>query len=218
MKRILLAIAVILLLLITSLLPQITGLLATRSAKTGLVIDSTTGKPMPHVIVIAAGRVSAEPGFPVGQGGTKPLYRIVTSTDADGRYYIPAVWTNLDPFVDIPVPFRNQQWTWVITAFEIGYAVVGDEKTWQFDERGIGNYRPRSGLYVPPHSWAGSVIEVDPIRMYKPTLNLKEAAVYYSRIRTVGNPYRASTDPGDLAMRAEGYALLAPWVCALNSQ
>jgi hypothetical protein len=105
-----------------------------------------------------------------------------------------------------------------VTAFKPGYAVVGDEKAWQFRDDGSSMYRPRSAVATPGFSYRGTAIEVAPIRMFKPTLNLKEAAVYYSEIKGVGAPFFASTEPGDVAIRQQGYALLAPWVCALDPQ
>jgi len=57
---------------------------------------------------------------------------------------------------------------------------------------------------------------VDPIKMYKSSLTLKEAVTYYSDLKGVGFPFFDSQEPGDVAIRKMGYALIAPWVCSLD--
>ena len=178
---------------------------------TGLVIDAETGKPMPNVIVIASGW-SSQGGVLVGNGGYSTLYRIVTTTNAEGRYYIPTTWLDMVPWV----PGFDPQVGWVVTVFQPGYAVVGDEQAWEKNKRGEMYGRALSGQVTPSYSYNGLFIEVDPIRLYKPTLTLKEAGHYYSDLKGVGAPDFASEEPGDLAIRKLGYALFAPWVCSLD--
>ena len=211
MKRVLLFFVIVLFLIIASCMPQIPARMATHMPKTGLVIDTETGRPMPHVIVIASGW-SSQGGVLVGNGGYSTLYRIVTYTDDEGRYEIPSTWLDMVLWV----PGFSPRVGWVVTVFQTGYAVVGDERAWEADSRGEMNRQALSGLVTPSYSYKGSFIEVDPIKMYKPTLTLKEAGHYYSDLKGVGFPYFASEEPGDLAIRKMGYALFAPWVCSLD--
>jgi hypothetical protein len=211
MNRVLVVFVLLLFLIIASCMPQMPARMATHMAKTGLVIDTETGKPMPNVIVIASGW-SSQGGVLVGNGGYSTLYRIVTTTDAEGRYHIPTTWLDMSPWV----PGFYPRVGWVVTVFQTGYAVVGDERAWEADSRGMMDRQAASGLVTPSYSYKGSFIEVDPIRMYKPTLTLKEAGHYYSDLKGVGFPYFASEEPGDLAIRKMGYALFAPWVCSLD--
>ena len=212
MKRVLVGLVLIVFLIVGAFLPQLPDRIATHMPKSGLVIDAETGMPMPNVIVIAAGWASQGPVL-FGPGGYNPLYRIVTQTDAEGRYRIPATWDGFS----IGVPGFSPRTGWAITVFQMGYAVVGDEKAWEFDARGRANFRPASSVEIPPYSYKDSMIEVAPIQMYKPTLTLKQAVVYYGKVRGAGGPHDRSTDPWDPIMRDQGYQLLAPWVCALNS-
>jgi hypothetical protein len=167
MNRVLVVFVLLLFLIIASCMPQMPARMATHMAKTGLVIDTETGKPMPNVIVIASGW-SSQGGVLVGNGGYSTLYRIVTTTDAEGRYHIPTTWLDMSPWV----PGFYPRVGWIVTVFQTGYAVVGDERAWEADSRGMMNHRALSGLVTPSYSYKGSFIEVDPIRMYKPTLTL----------------------------------------------
>ena len=211
MKRVLLFFVIALFLIIASCMPQMSARIATHMAKTGLVIDTETGKPMPHVIVIASGW-SSQGGVVVGEGSYQKLYRIVSYTDADGRYLIPSTWHDMS----IWLPGFDSRVGWAITVFHTGYAVVGDERAWEADKKGMMYVPAKSTNVIPPFSYKGSRIEVDSIKMYKPTLTLKEAATYYSKIKAMGSQDFASQKPGDVAIRRQGYALFAPWVCALD--
>lgn len=201
------------LLVLVAILPLIPDRIVVHMPKTGVVIDEETGKPMSNVIVIAAAWTSHGPVL-FGPGGYADLYRIVTFTDEEGRYRIPSTWSEI---VTGPPTYGTQN-GWEVTVFMPGYAVVGDEKGWQFREDGSPIYKPRSTFAMPEFSYRGTFIEVAPLRMFKPTLNLKEAAFYYSEIKGVGAPFFASTEPGDIAIRQQGYALLAPWVCSMDPQ
>lgn len=211
MKRLVVVLAIIFFLIIAMFLPQVLGFIVTHMAKTGLVVDSQTGEPMPNVIVIASGWASQGPVF-FGQASYNQLYRIVTRTDSEGRYRIPSNWDNWT----IAAPGFDYQMGWAITVFKTGYAVVGDDEAWSFDGYGRANHFPLSGLVVPKYSYRGGVVEVEPIKVYKPTLSLDEAAVYYSGLQGVGHPGSDSTEPGDIAIRTQGYELLAPWVCSID--
>ena len=207
------AFLIFVLLLLFLIVPLIPDRIVVHMPKTGIVVDSETGRPMPHVIVIAAGWTSGGPVL-VGPGGYSDLYRIVTFTDENGRYRIPSTWNE----IITGGPSFGSRTGWVVTVFKPGYAVVGDEKGWEFRSDGSSLYRPKSVAVSPDFAYRGFDIEVAPIMMFKPTLNLKEASVYYSNVKEVGGSYFASTEPGDLAIRQQGYALFAPWVCSLDPQ
>lgn len=207
------ALLVLLLPILFLIVPLFPDRIVVHMPKTGVVIDSETGRPMPHVIVIAAGWTSHGPVL-FGPGGYSDLYRIVTYTDEDGRYRIPSTWSEI---ITGALGFGTRS-GWVVTVFKPGYAIVGDEKGWEFDKDGSSRFRPKSVAVAPDFAYRAIDIEVAPIRMFKPTLKLKEAAVYYSSIEGVGATYFGSTEPGDLAIRQQGYALFAPWVCALDPE
>lgn len=120
MKRVMIVFVLILFLIIASCMPQMPARMATHMAKTGLVIDTETGKPMPNVIVIASGW-SSQGGVLVCNGGDSTLYRIVTTTDAEGRYHVPTTWLDMVPWA----PGFSPRVGWVITVFQTGYAVMG---------------------------------------------------------------------------------------------
>lgn len=120
MKRVMIVFVLILFLIIAACMPQMLARMATHMAKTGLVIDTETGKPMPNVIVIASGW-SSQGGVLVCNGGDSTLYRIVTTTDAEGRYHVPTTWLDMVPWA----PGFSPRVGWVITVFQTGYAVMG---------------------------------------------------------------------------------------------
>ena len=211
MKRALIILAVLLIAAITPFVPQFLDYVVVSMRKTGVVIDDETGKPMPNVIVIAAASHSSA-GLLVVPGGTNPLYRVVTQTDSHGRFEIPASWSRFH----LALPHQNPRYDWVITVFHVGYAVVGDRPDQELLHAGYSTYENPSLTDMPGHSFRFTHIEVDPIRMYKPTLGLKEAAIYYSRVRRTGGRSPNSKEPLDEAMRRQGYNLFAPWVCGLD--
>lgn len=213
MRRLLLALGFILLLVALPFLSQLPDRVIAHMPKKGVVIDSETGQPMPNVIVIAAGWAFQGPIF-FGPSGTINVYRIITYTDSEGRFRIPSTWSGLR----WGFPGTDHHYRWAVTAFKPGYAIVGDEIAWQFREDGSIRSSPPSTVLPPKHSFWGLFVEIEPIQMFKPTLNLKEAAVYYSRIRYFAPPPLPPLGPEDEALRQQGYSLLAPWVCAIDPQ
>ncbi|TAH45394.1 MAG: carboxypeptidase regulatory-like domain-containing protein [Dokdonella sp.] len=212
MKRLLLALLIIFTLLVLLFLPQLPDRLAVHMAKTGTVVDSKTGRPMPNVIVISAGWASHGPLL-VGPGGYAHLYQFVTTTDAQGRYEIPSTWSTFG----LALPGSEPRSGWIATAFKPGYAVVGDEKSWKvFHSDGTTMFKPRSVFDTPGASSRGIYLEVEPIKLYRPTMTLKEAAVYYGAIKGAARLGLLPTDTNKIAIRQQGYELLAPWVCALD--
>lgn len=211
MKRLVVVLTIIFFLIIALFLPQLPGLVVAHTAKTGLVVDSETGEPMPNIIVIAVGWASQGPVF-FGQASYNQLYRIVTRTDSEGRYRIPSNWDNWT----IAAPGFDYQMGWAIAVFKTGYAVVGDEEAWSFDGYGEANHFPLSGLVTPKYTYKRGFVEVEDIKMYKPALSLDEAAVYYGSIGDIGHPDSNSIEPGDIAIHTQGYELLAPWVCSTD--
>jgi hypothetical protein len=121
MKRTLIILLVLLAIVVTPLVPQFIDYVSVSIRKTGVVIDDETGQPMPNVIVIAAARESSGPVM-FGPGGENLLYRVVTRTDSMGRYEIPSHW---GWFIPVP-PSSDPQYKWVVTVFQVGYAVLGD--------------------------------------------------------------------------------------------
>lgn len=216
MKKLLLALGVILLLGFLQMLPQLTDYFTTCSAKTGIVIDKETGKPMPNVLVMAVGWYWHGPVY-IGQGGTQTLYRIVTTTNEQGRYRIPAQYSGNGVYVFGVI--GEYHWRWAVTAFEPGYVVDGDNEPPPSTIPDAPYYRPILSNSIPPYSLAGLHFEVEPIRLFKPELSLEEAAVYYARIKSSGSlhskpEHTFASEP----LRVKGYAYLAPWVCSMDPE
>ena len=97
-----------------------------RTAKTGVVLDAATGRPLSGVYVVARWlEQSSEISFIGGPGEVKGqcLYRKVVRTDEQGRYEIPAGDTNFaTPQNDIA---RQTKYFWDAYAYAPGYAVSG---------------------------------------------------------------------------------------------
>lgn len=162
-------------------LPQIPSCVMANTPKTGKVIDATTGKGMPDVLVIAAARFYAGPVIH-GSANSAP-YRIITRTDSDGNYWIPNTWMH----TTFGLPGTDPRERWVITAFKLGYVVEGDEEALNvFDEFGNAKYVPRSVVYSPSAMWLGFVVHVQPLVLKPTQLTLKEASVYYNKIAGAG--------------------------------
>lgn len=209
MARIILGFLIIL--LVAPFTPQIPGCIAAHRSKSGKVVDVETGKGLPNAFVISSARFVSGPLF-FGPSGNVVLYNIIVRTDAEGRFSIPSTWSDLH----IGTPGTHPSVKWVVTVFEPGYAVVGDEKAWLYaDNYGMPRFLPRSTARTPELStadqWLGNL---GTIRMFKPAFTLKQAASYYSRVKSTSNPYFYSTRPDDVAIRKKGYDLLAPWVCS----
>jgi hypothetical protein len=209
MARIIFGILIIL--LIAPFTPQIPGCIATHRSKSGKVVDVETGRGLPNALVISSARFVSDPVF-FGPSGNMVLYNVIVRTDAEGRFSIPSTWSDLY----IATPGTHPRITWVVTVFEPGYAVVGDEKAWLYmDDYGMPSFLPRSTAQTPELStadqWLGNL---GIIRMFKPAFTLKQAASYYSTVKGTSNPNFYSPRPDDVAIRRKGYDLLAPWVCS----
>src|SRR5574338_337799 len=106
--------------------PTISSLIQNAYAylpKTGKVIDGATGKGIPNIPVIAS---AVRGGTGLAHGFHHNLYRVVTHTDADGIYHIPSRWSSAES--EDSFPFNTGEDIhiyWTITAFKIGYAIVG---------------------------------------------------------------------------------------------
>ncbi|MBL0164795.1 MAG: hypothetical protein IPP82_14390 [Xanthomonadales bacterium] len=120
MARIILGLLIIL--LIAPFTPQIPGCITTHRSKSGKVVDVETGKGLPNALVISSARFVSDPVF-FGPSGNMVLYNVIVRTDAEGRFSIPSTWSDLY----IATPGTHPRITWVVTVFEPGYAVVGDE-------------------------------------------------------------------------------------------
>ncbi|MBK6376648.1 MAG: hypothetical protein IPF61_06730 [Xanthomonadales bacterium] len=144
-------------LLIAPFTPQIPGCIAAHRSKSGKVVDVETGKGLPNAFVISSARFVSGPLF-FGPSGNVVLYNIIVRTDAEGRFSIPSTWSDLH----IGTPGTHPGVTWVVTVFEPGYAVVGDEKAWLYmDNYGMPRFLPRSTARTPELStadqWLGNL-------------------------------------------------------------
>ncbi len=190
-------------------LPQVPGCTMANMPKVGRIVDATTGKGMPDVTVIAAAHFFSQAAF---SSNAYSPYRIITHTDSNGYYWIPSTWA----YLAFAMPWQEPRLTWVVTAFKPDYAIVGDEKAWsEFDKFGAPVYLPRSTGVSPPALWLGWIIKVNPIRMTPIQLNLKETAVYYAQVKSVGRGLNWN-DPEEIAIRKEGYDFFLPKACSID--
>jgi hypothetical protein len=174
--------------------------------KVGRVVDVTTGKGMPDVAVIAVAK-SGGINY-LGGSGQNTLYRYITYTDANGDYAIPSMWSHLTTWL----PFFNDiQVGWNLTTLKPGYAIVGDEKAWDFHEYDQG-YAAPSQRDSPSATWLGIVVRVAPIRMNPVELSLKAASLYYREMIIADAQYMDS--PEERALRKPTYENLTQRVCA----
>ncbi|MEZ5462120.1 hypothetical protein [Dokdonella sp.] len=212
MKRLLIVLAVLLGLAIGPFVPQLIGYVSANIPKTGVVVDDSTGNPMPNVTVIAVAKLRAGPVL-VGTSGFENYFqRIVTHTDSNGRFSIRPTWSEFN----IHWPSANPEYSWVITVFHVGYAVAGDKPQKELITFGNPWYDNPSMAFSPKYTFRGTSFEITPIRLYQPTLTLKDAANYYSSLQRFATGDERRSQPEFASMRQQGNALLAPWVCGLD--
>lgn len=193
---------------------QIPGCVLAHMPKEGTVIDVETNKGMPNVTVIAAARFYQQ-GIGWGGSNHSDLYSIVTTTDENGHYSIPATWLDMK----IGVPGADRTLSWMISALEPGYALVGDEKGWEFDERGFPRYHPTSTVSSPQYSGGAlGSLHIEPLRMYRVDLALKEGAVYYGSVMSLVHAAWISKGPEVVAMRRTAYDYLVHKVCSTRAE
>lgn len=183
------------------------------SAKGGTVVNGLNGRPMADVYVIA----TASLGFP-STGSSRILYRRVTKTDAEGRYSIESNWLSAPWWFPL-LPAAEPDFGWSITAFRLGYAIMGDDAGWKLDHSGAPTNHPASISVAPPAKIAGLSLQVDAIKMYPVSLDAEEMATYYGAIIEPRNsPGREiSSEPFEVDMRRQMYDALAPKLCDLPS-
>lgn len=197
-------------LLVIPFLPQVPSCVMANSAKSGRIVDVTTGQGIPDVAVIAAANHYA--AGPNGNGGDN-TYRVITHTDANGNYWIPSQWVHL--FVTLP--YGNSHHTWLISGFKPGYAFVGDDAAWtEYRDDGQPRYWPKSVGITPPATWFGLFVRVEPLEMRPVQLPLRDAALYYKSILVTGNGSGEIWNrPEEVAVRKVAYDIFMPKVCAL---
>jgi len=191
-------------------LPQIPSCVMSNTPKSGKVIDGTTGKGMPNVLVIAAAKFNAGPMIH-GSARSTP-YRIMTRTDTDGNYWIPNTWRH----TTFGFPGTDPRERWFITAFKLGYVVEGDEKAVKaFNEVGKAKYLPRSVVESPSAVWLGFVVKVQPLVLKPEQLTLKEAVAYYTQIAGVGG-YAVGRPEDELEVRLYANEFFQSEVCGMD--
>lgn len=210
-----LVIGVLLVLLVFPILAQVFGNAKAYLPKTGRIVDLETGKGMADTTVIAVATFYAP--NPVEGSAHGTLYRIITHTDSDGDYSIPSTWSHV-VFAFPALPGTTPKVTWIITAYKPGYAIVGDEVAWVFDEYGQASYFPRSTWFSPASTFQGVSVHVAPITMKTVDLSLKEAAVYAWRIASYGSALDARERPEEIALRENLNFRFMPLVCKLDPE
>ena len=200
-----------LIVLAIAVLPQLPTYVMVNAPKTGRVVDSTTGRGLPNVTVVAAATYNAS-GLIHGSAYLT-LYRIITTTDADGNFEIPSTWTSFG----IGIPGTDARERWFITAIKLGYVLERDQSALsKFDEYGAPAEIPSSIAESPPATWLGYRVRVDPLRMKPMSLSLKEAAVYYSSLKGVGG-FAVGNPKDEASLRTLGAEWFLPQVCELDT-
>jgi hypothetical protein len=185
------------------------------SAKEGRVIDTATGNGMPNVAVIAVANFF---GANLVHGSTQAtLYRVITHTDADGNYRIPSKWGELVWWFP-SIPGTAPDIRWIITVFQPGYAVIGDDRALEYYEHGEGAMDPNSVWLSPPATWLGTTTRVEPIKVHSVQISLKQTARYAQRIMGAGESVESRNSPEELALRKLGNQVFLPQVCALDPE
>lgn len=179
------------------------------SAKEGRVIDTATGKGMPNVAVIAVDTYIGK-----NNGGE---YREIVYTNISGDYRIPDHWGEVVWWMP-PIPIALPEIRWTVTAFQPGYAVVGDELAWKFDQYGQANIPARSTSSSPSSTWWWGRTYVNPIKMEPVKLNLKESAVYSLKIYAFGSYFMDRHKPKEEALTRMARELYLPQVCAMDPE
>jgi hypothetical protein len=184
--------------------------------KTGRIVDGATGNGIPDIPVIAIGSSGGMNFF--GGGNYHQLYRILTRTDANGTYRIPSTWRSAPYWSGLPG--TRPQVNWAITAFKIGYAVVGDDDAWLSDDRGSFPLQPRSTEFSPKAIVGLLTVDVNPIAMRHIDLTDAQAANYYSDIiyaqGTLTFEYKMK--PEEIALRRVAFDFFMPRLCGSDPE
>lgn len=187
--------------------------LMARVPKTGRVVDSTTGEGIAGATIIASAMYYACGGLVEARCADNPEYRVVTHTDASGRYWIRPTFGGLWPLFPVVGDRREE---WYIAVVEPGYAVVGDHVAWtSLNELGAPTFFPPSASDVPAAYSLVLFAIVEPIRMYRVDLDLEQTALYTSELIVhhsagVENWNR----PEEVALRRGIFAPMQTSVCA----
>jgi hypothetical protein len=178
-----------------------------NTPKFGKIIDTTTGKGMPGVLVIALGHFRAD--NPIHGSRAGYVYRVVTRTDEGGNYRVPNTWSH----IQVGLPGTGATATWFITAFKPGYAIASDDLTH------LKDYVPTSTAESPAAWWLGVVTWVEPIKMHAVELTLPQSAGYYGYIASTGwQDYASLSRPDEIALRKTGADYFLPKICALDPE
>lgn len=179
--------------------------------KSGRLVDESTGKGVPDATVIASAIFNAE--NPIHGSARDEPYRVLTTTDEDGRYYIPSTWGHLR----LALPGMDARERWIITAYKPGYVVAADDEDLRkFRQSGLNKFRPKSTTFSPAATWLGFWVQVDPIALRRVELSLKEAVTYYRDVLGAGLYVENARDDAEVALRAQAYATFEPMICGLE--
>jgi len=92
-----------------------------QSAKTGVVLDAQSGKPLPGIYVGARFlQQTTQAPLLGGRQQGQCVYRVIVQTDAQGRYTIPATATQFTIARDF-VPGEHTSYRWDLHAYAAGY-------------------------------------------------------------------------------------------------
>lgn len=96
-----------------------------QSAKTGVVLDAATGKPLQGIYVGARFlQQTSEPSLLGGKQYGQCVYRVVVQTDAQGRYTIPATSAEFGIAHGF-VPGERKRYNWDLYTYAAGYQLGG---------------------------------------------------------------------------------------------
>lgn len=174
-------------LLVCAYLPQLPGCVGAHEAKFGRVVG-IDGKGIPNAFIIVRSTVyssGGSPFLPDVYSSERPEYDRLTKTDANGWYWIPSAWLDLDGDHFLPI-FGAFQQHWSLVAIDPGFVDTLDEKKWKKGysnvDYGSSPYAAGSGEWRPFALQFGFVARVGDIELKHIEMTLPQALQYYGRI------------------------------------
>lgn len=200
-------------------LPQLPGCLTAHASKFGRVVDADTGKGMAGIIVIASADISTSGGapfFPETLSSFTTEYRVVTTTDKDGKYWIHSTWIQSDLRHFLPL-FGDFDQEWHVIAFRPGYVMDRDyEYVQKISRRDSYDQSIISGGHPSVSLWLGALIKLKTTKLIPTDMTVQLATAYYDSLLNVadGNAKIDRNDVDERRMASQSYHYFLPKYCS----